>query len=180
MERCGASERSDQRERMNREWPSGSLKMRLFEPGKMSRVWESVYEIVCMKLQFHVILAFPTSSIVLKKKSAALPFSCPKFSFKSYGYICRIFFLLSKWANACTKQMHGGLTDGWMDWHSLPWMSLDTLINFGLSHISLALVLFFFMASHLYQITYLSRAGIWVSDLGFRPLGWDLDLKTGM
>ena len=139
-------------------------------------VWNCVYEIT--------VLCHPCLSNQFKScwKRNQLPYlsSCPKFSFKSYGYKWRNFFLLSLWADACTKQMHGGLTDGWMDWHSLSWMSFDTLINFGLSHISLASVLFFFMASHLSQITYISRAGIWVSDFGFRPLGWNLDLTAGM
>ena len=112
-------------------------------------------------------------------RSRMASFSYIYFGMKHHVYMGE-YFLLSIWADACTKQMHGGLTDGWIDWHSFPWMSFDTLINFGLSHISLASVLFFSMASHLYQITYLSRAGIWVSDLGFRPLGWDLDLKAGM
>ena len=74
-----------------------------------------MYEIVCMKLQFYVILAFPTSSNRVEKE-----ISCPTFPVvpNSTLKIMDInggIFLLSLCADACTKQMHGGLTDGWMD-----------------------------------------------------------------
>ena len=83
--------------------------------------WKNV---PCVKLcvwnySFMSSLPFQPVQIMLEKKSAALPFSCSKFSFKVMDIYMRDFFLLSKWADACTKQMHGGLTDGWMDWPNL-------------------------------------------------------------
>ena len=70
-----------------------------------------MYEIVCMKLQFHVILAFPTSSIVLKKKSAALPFSCS--ALKVMDIYAGFFFIVEM--GRCMHQTNARWADRRMD-----------------------------------------------------------------